>query len=65
MDLMQSDYEAWEKSIREKETSFAETLNPGRWNKVELVISPAKADEIEYLELSMRTDVIGLTRATK
>jgi CRP-like cAMP-binding protein len=42
----------WEKSLKDKTESFSDTLYPGYWNKVELVISPAKEDELGHLKLS-------------
>jgi hypothetical protein len=53
-------YEDWQKSLRQREVSFTETLLPGTWNKVELAISPATKEETGYLELSMVTDLISL-----
>ena len=53
-------YLDWEKSIREKEFSFVETLASGAWNRVAVNLAPAAADELGYLEFSMTTDVISL-----
>lgn len=57
-----SPYAEWEKTLKTKEVSFTEDLKPGEWNKVELVLSPAKSDEINFIELSMETDRISLLR---
>lgn len=53
-------YNKWKKSLSEKKVSFAENLKPASWNKIELIISPAKAEQIGYLELSMDTDGVIL-----
>ena len=55
-------YLRWQKAIREKEVSFTETLQPGIWNRVEMILSPAAADELGYLEVSLDTDTVSLIR---
>lgn len=50
----------WQALLREKELSLTESLRPGAWNPVTFVLSPAKADEFGYLELSLTTDLISL-----
>jgi len=53
-------YAEWKELLREKEISFTDTIYPATWNKIELVISPAKNEDIGYLKLSMITDLISL-----
>jgi len=55
----------WKKSLQEKEFSFPDTLNPGSWNDVELIISPATAEQLGYFGLSMDTDTISLNKSGK
>lgn len=55
-------HEKWEKSIREKEISFTNSLVPGMWNRVELILTPTKADELGFLEVSIKTDTISFRR---
>lgn len=50
----------WYESMREKNVSFNDDLNPGSWNTVEFVISPAKAEDIGCLKLSMETKRLSL-----
>jgi Protein of unknown function (DUF3251) len=53
--------EAWSNSGGEKEFSFTDTLYPGAWNTVSLVISPASAQEIRNLTIeSMETSNLSL-----
>lgn len=52
----------WEKALREKDFTLADTLLSGSWNKVEFVLSPAKADEVGYIEVSMTTNEVSLRR---
>ncbi len=53
-------YEEWKKSLRKETKSFTNQLLPGRWNKVELILTPAKPEEIKYIGLSMNTDTVAL-----
>lgn len=53
-------WDAYQKSTKEKEQSFTETLRPGMWNRVKLTISPAPAAEFGRLEVTMRTDQVSL-----
>lgn len=54
-------YLEWLKAIKEKEVSFTEPLMPGTWNKIEVILSPASADELGYFDVSVETDIIELT----
>lgn len=56
------EYDEWEKSLQEKEMSFTEELKPGYWNRIELIISPAKLEQLGYLELSMDTNSLSLLK---
>ncbi|GAW91191.1 DUF3251 domain-containing protein [Calderihabitans maritimus] len=42
------------------EKKFVDELKPGSWNKVTLVVTPAKAEEFKYLILTIETDSISL-----
>jgi hypothetical protein len=50
----------WMKSLQSKSESFTSDLKPGHWNKVEIIISPARPDELGYIEISMKTNEFGL-----
>ena len=50
-DSKKDKYTEWKKSLRNKEESFTNVLLPGQWNKVELIIFPAKEDEIQHLKI--------------
>ena len=39
--------------VKEKEESFPNSLVPGRWNKVDCIISPAKQDQIQHLKIGL------------
>ena len=55
-----SRWDEWKRSLREKEIESTADLKPGVWNTVEIVLAPAKPDELGYIELSMTTDKIIL-----
>lgn len=52
----------WVNSLKEKEEKFTQELSPGRWNKIELIVSPAKPEQVSYLKVSMETDVVSLLK---
>ena len=60
-----SSYEKWYSSLRVKELSFTEELQPAVWNKVELILSPAKTEELGHITLSMETNIISLFEPRK
>lgn len=55
-----SAFDNWEKSLQQKEAPFTEEIKPASWNKIEFIISPAKSEELGYLELSMETNIVKL-----
>jgi len=56
----QASYEEWNKAIQEKEISYPDSLSPGSWNAVDVVIAPVTADELGFLTLSMTTNSVIL-----
>ena len=52
----------WFDTLQEKELTMTETLRGGSWNPVTFVVSPAKADQFGYLEISIETRQISLGR---
>jgi len=53
-------YANWEKSIQTKEMRLTDTLRSGAWNRVEMILAPAKADETGFLGLSIVVDRVSL-----
>jgi hypothetical protein len=53
-------YDDWKKSLQEKVISYVEDLAPGSWNKIELILSPTKPEELEHIELTMQTNKLSL-----
>jgi hypothetical protein len=47
-------------SLRQKEFALAQSLLPGTWNRVHIVIPSTKPEEFKFLRLSITTDVISL-----
>lgn len=50
----------WQSSLRTNEFTFTDELRPGTWNKVEIILSPAKSDELEYLAIGLQTGAVRL-----
>ena len=50
----------WRKTLKEQEMSFVETLSPGAWTKVELVLSPSKPEEVRYIGIEIETGTVAL-----
>jgi hypothetical protein len=56
-------FNQYEASNKEKEYSFIETLHPGSWNTITLIISPASAEELKNATVeSLETDQISLVK---
>jgi len=55
-------YKEWKSALREKELSFTDSLESGRWNSVELILSPATPEDFGHLELAIETDTVSLHR---
>lgn len=53
-------YEAYNASTKEKEITFTETLQPGAWNKVSFVVSPANGNEFGRLNIAIETNQVSL-----
>jgi hypothetical protein len=60
-----SAYDKWEKSLKLKETSFTNELEPGVWNKIDVIIAPATPEELGHITLSMQTNVLSLYQRNK
>lgn len=50
----------WRTSRQEKEITFTDTLLPGRWNSVDLLLVPATAEQLGYLTIAMNTSEVYL-----
>jgi hypothetical protein len=57
------DYAKWRSSLKSKEFKMPDHLNPGAWNRIELALAPAKAEEIRFIEIEMTTDVVQMLQA--
>jgi len=53
-------YEEWKKSVQEKEFDLADSISSGNWNLVELILTPATAEQLGNVELSISTNTIQL-----
>lgn len=60
-----SAYEAWEKTLKEKEETITNELRPGTWNKMTVILAPAKQEDLAYIEFSMTVEQVKLGDAKK
>ena len=58
-------YETWEKALKEKEENLTNELSPATWNIITLILTPAKPDDLGYIEFSMTVDQVKLIRSRK
>jgi hypothetical protein len=52
----------WKKSLRQTTVTLNESLRPGFWNDVDVIVSPAKANELSHFKVSIVTDSVSLTQ---
>ncbi len=50
----------WWHGLKTKEQHFTDDLVPGRWNRVEVALLPASADELGFLQVSIETNALTL-----
>jgi hypothetical protein len=60
-----SAYEAWEKTLKEKEETVTHALRPGTWNKMTVILAPAKQEDLAYVEFSMTVEQVKLGDSKK
>jgi hypothetical protein len=60
-----SSYEAWEKTLKEKEETITNELRPGTWNKMTVILAPAKQEDLAYVEFSMTVEQVKLGDSKK
>jgi Protein of unknown function (DUF3251) len=53
-------YEEWQKGVQEKEVPFTDVLESGSWNKIALIVTPATAEQLGYVTLSLTTNAVKL-----
>lgn len=58
-------YSKWQAGLKKKEVSILEKLMPGSWNRVSLVMSPAKSDELSYIKVKLSSDTLSLRKASE
>ena len=54
-------YKDWRKSLQQTSVTLNSNLKPGFWNDVEVIVSPAKANELAHLKVSIQTPSVSLT----
>lgn len=56
----QENYEAWDALLRSRDVPVLKDILPGTWNKVDVQLVPASAEELEYINLRIETNQVGL-----
>jgi len=54
------DFQEWIKAERTKEVSVTESLEPGNWNRVELLLPSTTGEQLGYFVVSMDTSTVAL-----
>jgi hypothetical protein len=52
--------ERWTTGLKSTSESYTQSLVPGKWNTVELILPSTKADQFGYLEISVGVDVVRM-----
>ena len=55
-----ADYTTWRQSLKTYKEDFTQTLYPGVWNKIPVVIAPLKAEDLGYISIVIATDQVSL-----
>jgi len=53
-------YKEWNSSVQEKEIPSTDVLHGGSWNSVELILTPATAEQLEFVNLSITASTLAL-----
>ncbi|HOJ11831.1 MAG TPA: DUF3251 domain-containing protein [Clostridiales bacterium] len=56
-------YEDWEKSLKSSELSIKDMLIPGQWCSFDVAISPAKSEDVQYVELKIQAEQISMQKS--
>lgn len=55
-------YDQWRKSLHSKEDSFTDSLAPGSWTPVQLLLPDTEASEFGYLNITITTNILSMKR---
>ena len=55
-------YEDWRASLMNGEYTYGGELSPGEWSEVTIDLTPAGANQLEYIELEMEVDSVQLQK---
>lgn len=55
-------WDEWQHSVREKSVDLNNVLLPAAWNRVDVVLAPAKAEEVGFIGVKMVVDKLTLRR---
>lgn len=52
----QMTYDEWEKNLLSKTQIIKKEILPGMWNKVEIIVSPAKEEDLSLIHMKINSD---------
>lgn len=55
--------EEWEKSLKNSEIILSDPLLPGQWSSFDITISPAKSEDIQYVEVKIQAEQISMQKS--
>jgi len=50
----------WKQSLKTTSITLTDPLKPGAWNAVDVILAPAKAEDLEHLVITLKTDDVSL-----
>jgi len=50
----------WTQSLHEKQLKLPDTLRPGAWNRVEIVLAPAKTGDVGFIGVKVEVDRVSM-----
>jgi hypothetical protein len=53
-------FAAWNSTLHTSDVSFTETLEPGSWNPIDLILAPITPGQFGHLKVSMTTNTVSL-----
>ena len=56
----EASFRKWQTTMRNKDESYTDSLEAGKWNKVALLLPSTTGAQLGYFTLSMETNVIAL-----
>lgn len=56
------EYRNWRNTLFSKQIDVADDIRAGSWNNVELILTPAKPEDIGHIEITAESPIVSLTK---